>query len=124
MAGHSPADGHEPIRPPVPWVLSARSASALAEQASRLQRFVEQHTELEPRDVAYSLISDEASFDHRAVAVGVERDELLSGLSAISSRTPASNVVTGKVVAGGSTIFVFPGLGWHWTQMVVDLLDC
>ena len=73
-------------RPPVmPWVLSAKSASALAEQAARLRRFVEQHSELDPHDVAYSLVTTRALFDHRAVAVGAERDELLSGLAAIAS---------------------------------------
>ena len=124
MAVHSRADGQEPTRRPVvPWVLSAKSATALAEQAFQLRRFVEQHAEFEPPDVAYSLIGAEASFDHRAVAVGAERDELLSGLAAISSRTPAPNVVTGKVAHTGGTVFVFPGHGLRWTQMAVELLD-
>lgn len=111
-------------RPPVtPWVLSAKSASALAEQAARLQRFVEQHSELDPHDVAYSLVTTRALFDHRAVVVGAERDELLSGLGAISSSTPAPNVVTGKAAATGGTVFVFPGQGSQWTGMAVELLD-
>ena len=77
-------------RPPVvPWVLSAKSLSALAEQAARLQRFVEQHADSDPNDVAYSLVTTRASFDHRAVVVGAERDELLSGLAAIASGAPA-----------------------------------
>ena len=60
-------------RPPVmPWVLSAKSASALAEQAARLRRFVEQHSDLDPNDVAYSLVTTRALFDHRAVAVGAD----------------------------------------------------
>jgi acyl transferase domain-containing protein len=111
-------------RPPVtPWVLSAKSASALAEQAARLRRFVEQHSELDPHDVAYSLVTTRASFDHRAVAVGAERDELLSGLAAISSGTPAPNVVTGRATATGGNVFVFPGQGSLWTGMAVELLD-
>ena len=111
-------------RPPVtPWVLSAKSASALAEQAARLRRFVEQHSELDPHDVAYSLVTTRASFDHRAVAVGAERDELLSGLAAISSGTPAPNVVTGRAIATGGNVFVFPGQGSQWTGMAVELLD-
>ena len=111
-------------RPPVmPWVLSAKSASALAEQAARLRRFVEQHSDLDPNDVAYSLVTTRALFDHRAVAVGADRDELLSGLAAIASCAPAPNVATGKAAATGGTVFVFPGQGSQWTGMAVELLD-
>jgi acyl transferase domain-containing protein/NADPH:quinone reductase-like Zn-dependent oxidoreductase/short-subunit dehydrogenase/acyl carrier protein len=108
--------------PAMPWVLSAKSASALAAQAARLRRFVEQHSDLDPHDVAYSLVTTRALFDHRAVAVGAERDELLSGLAAIASRAPAPNVITGKAAATGGTVFVFPGQGSQWTGMAVELL--
>ena len=65
--------------PPVtPWVLSAKSASALAEHAARLRRFVEHRPDADPTDIAYSLTATRASFDHRAVVVGAERDELSS----------------------------------------------
>ena len=107
----------------MPWVLSAKSAPALAEQAARLRRFVEQHPELDPHDVAYSLVTTRAMFDHRAVAVGAERAELLSGLAAIASCAPAPNVVAGRAAAAGGTVFVFPGQGSQWTGMVVELLD-
>lgn len=118
--------------PPVtPWVLSAKSAPALAEQAARLRRFVEQHSDLAPHDVAYSLVTTRALFDHRAVAVGAGRDELLSGLAAISAGTPAPNVVTGRSTStGGATgrapggnVFVFPGQGSQWAGMAAELLD-
>ena len=113
------------LKPPsvMPWVLSAKSASALAEQAARLQRFVKQRTDVDPNDVAYSLVATRASFDHRAVAVGADRDELLSGLAAIASGAPAPNVATGKTGATGGTVFVFPGQGSQWTGMAVELLD-
>ena len=109
--------------PVVPWVLSAKSASALAAQAARLWQFVEQHSELDLHDVAYSLVTTRGLFDHRAVAVGACRDELLSGLAAISSCTPAPNAITGWAAATGRTVFVFPGQGSQWTGMAVELLD-
>jgi acyl transferase domain-containing protein/NADPH:quinone reductase-like Zn-dependent oxidoreductase/acyl carrier protein len=113
-----------PKRPLVmPWVLSAKSASALAEQAARLRRFVEQRTDVDPNDVAYSLVATRESFDHRAVVVGAGRHELLSGLEAIASGAPAPNVAIGKVAATGGTVFVFPGQGSQWTGMAVELLD-
>jgi acyl transferase domain-containing protein/NADPH:quinone reductase-like Zn-dependent oxidoreductase/NADP-dependent 3-hydroxy acid dehydrogenase YdfG/acyl carrier protein len=111
-------------RPPLtPWVLSAKSASALAEQAARLRGFVEHQSELDPHDVAYSLVTTRASFDHRAVAVGADRAELLSGLAAIASCAPAPNVVTGRAIAPGGTVFIFPGQGSQWTGMAVELLN-
>jgi polyketide synthase 12 len=113
--------------PPVtPWVLSAKSASALAEQAARVQRLVEQHTDWDPNDVAYSLTA-RASFDHRAVVVGAGREELLQGLTAIACGAPAPHVVTGRASAAGTatsgTVFVFPGQGTQWTGMATELLD-
>ncbi|HEY6573691.1 MAG TPA: hypothetical protein VI029_01900 [Mycobacterium sp.] len=65
----------------MPWVSSAASASALARLAERLRRFVEQHTELDPHVVAHSLVTTGASFNHRAVVVGGDRDELLTVLA-------------------------------------------
>ena len=88
-----------------------------------MRQFVEQHPDLDPHDVAYSLVTTRALFDHRAVAVGADRDELLSGLAAIASCAPAPNVVTGKAAATGGTVFVFPGQGSQWTGMAVELLD-
>lgn len=120
LATAKPARNRLPV---MPWVLSAKSASALAAQAARLRRFVEKHSDVDPQDVAYSLVSTRALFDHRAVAVGADRNELLSGLVAIASSAPAPNVVTGKAAATGRTIFVFPGQGSQWTGMAVELLD-
>ena len=107
----------------VPWVLSAKSASALVEQAAQLQRFIEQRTDADPNGVAYSLIATLASFDHRAVVVGAGRHELLSGLGAIASGASAPNVATGKAAATGGTVFVFPGQVSQRTGRLVELLD-
>lgn len=107
----------------VPWVLSAKSAPALAEQATRLRQFLEQRTDLDPADVAYSLATTRATFDHRAVVIGIERSDLVSGLAAIASGSPAPNVVTGKAAAPGATVFIFPGQGAQWTGMAAELLE-
>ncbi|MEU1631195.1 beta-ketoacyl synthase N-terminal-like domain-containing protein, partial [Streptomyces sp. NPDC020096] len=66
----------------VPWVLSARSAEALREQARRLGEHVES---ADPAllDVAFSLVTTRASLEHRAVVVGEERDGLVRGLDAV-----------------------------------------
>lgn len=129
MADRRPADGQDGGTPAsgcrsvVTWVLSARSGSALMDQADRLRRFVGQHPELDPGDVAYSLVAARASYDHRAVVFGTNRDELSSGLAGIASGAPAPNVVTGTARAAGGIVFVFPGQGSQWPGMAVELLD-
>ncbi|ORW96735.1 hypothetical protein AWB92_07320 [Mycobacterium sp. IEC1808] len=110
--------------PAIPWVLSAKTAPALAGQAARLMRFVQQRADVDPHDVALSLVTTRALFDHRAVAVGGDRNELLSGLAAIASGAPAPNVVTGAAAVTGRTVFVFPGQGSQWPGMAAELLEC
>ncbi|PJE06945.1 MAG: hypothetical protein CK429_26425 [Mycobacterium sp.] len=109
--------------PVVPWALSAKSSLALAEQAARLRRFMEQHPEVDPGDVSYSLVASRATFDHRAVVLGDGRAELLDGLAAVASGASAPNVVTGTVISSGPTVFVFPGQGSQWIGMAAELLD-
>ncbi|OBK54963.1 type I polyketide synthase [Mycobacterium kubicae] len=93
----------------VAWVLSAASAEALANQATRLSAWVEERTDLYPVDVAWSLISTRAVFEHRTVVVGADRPALLAGL--------AQPAVTGRVGWTGKTVFVFPGQGAQWLGM-------
>jgi acyl transferase domain-containing protein len=104
-------------------VLSAKSPSALIEQAVRLQQFVEQRPDVDPIDVAYSLTAGGAASEYRAVVVGADREESLLGLAAIAAGRPRPNVVVGRAAASGATVFVFPGLGSQWTGMAVELLD-
>ncbi|WP_231500379.1 type I polyketide synthase [Saccharothrix sp. NRRL B-16314] len=97
----------------VPWVLSARSEAALAEQAARLRAFVEQSPEVGVADVGAALVTRRAVLDHRAVVVGGSRDELLAGLSE----------VTGGVAGGvPRVVWVFPGQGSQWIGMARELL--
>ena len=64
--------------PVVPWVLSARSAEALAAQAKRLLAYVDGDRGLDAADVGWSLVSTRSVFEHRAVVVGAEREQLMS----------------------------------------------
>ncbi|MEW1930446.1 beta-ketoacyl synthase N-terminal-like domain-containing protein, partial [Streptomyces sp. NPDC088360] len=56
------AEVSEPVRDGglVPWVLSARSAEALREQAARLKSFVDEATDLPVADVGRALVSSRA----------------------------------------------------------------
>ncbi|MFF0631147.1 SDR family NAD(P)-dependent oxidoreductase [Nocardia sp. NPDC004151] len=106
------------------WVLSGRAPQALAGQARRLRDLVAGDPSLNVRDVARSLVSQRSRFDHRAVVVGVDRDQLLAGLTALSEQTPRPGVVTGVVGARRKTVLVFPGQGAQWLGMGKQLVDC
>jgi acyl transferase domain-containing protein len=108
------------------WLVSARSTAGLAGQAARLGEYVQARPELDPAGVAWSLISTRSVFEQRAVVVGRDRDELLSGLSAVAAGQPSANVVTGVVPASGlrgRTVFVFPGQGSQWVGMGRELAE-
>ncbi|CAL9356448.1 SDR family NAD(P)-dependent oxidoreductase [Streptomyces sp. enrichment culture] len=109
----------------VPWVLSGRSAEAVAGQAGRLVSYLEERPELDAAAVGRSLAASRARFDHRAVVVGQTPDELLAGVRALAEGLPAAGVVTGRAVPGGPgrTVFVFPGQGSQWRGMAVGLVE-
>ena len=105
----------------LPWVVSAKSFSALRSQAARLAAHVRAHDDLDVADVAWSL-AGRSSFEHRAVVVGGDRDRLLAGLDELAADQPVS-VVVGAATPAGKTVFVFPGQGSQWLGMGVELLD-
>ncbi|MEU2083018.1 SDR family NAD(P)-dependent oxidoreductase [Streptomyces albus] len=102
-------------RPVVPWLLSARDPEALREQAAALVPLARQ---ADPADVAWSLATTRARFEHRAVVVGGYE----SGLSALAAGEPAGSVVSGVAGPVGRTVFVFPGQGAQWAGMAVELM--
>nr|WSX19095.1 type I polyketide synthase [Streptomyces tubercidicus] len=104
----------------VPWVLSARSEQALVAQAGRLASFVEERPELGPADVGFSLLSTRAELEHRAVVVGAERDQLLSGLRGLDGPGVVRGGVTAAAASGA--VLVFPGQGSQWLGMADQLL--
>ncbi|MFI2208014.1 SDR family NAD(P)-dependent oxidoreductase, partial [Streptomyces sp. NPDC020192] len=104
------------------WALSGRTAKALAGQAGRLLERVRDDPELDPADIGWSLLRSRALFEHRAVVVGADRDELTAGLAALAAGEPAANVVAGAARSGGRAVFVFPGQGSQWQGMAKELL--
>ncbi|HSX98562.1 MAG TPA: type I polyketide synthase, partial [Streptomyces sp.] len=115
----APADGT--LTPP--WVLSAKSAEALRDQARTLLSHLEGAADARPWDVAYSLATSRSQLGHRAAVTGTGQDEMLAGLRALSTGENSAHVVTGRVAEPGMTVFVFPGQGGQWPGMAVELLD-
>ena len=98
-----------PKPPVVPWVLSAKSATALGIQSERLAEHLRADGELDVADVGWTL-AGRSTFEHRAVVVGGDRDKSLAGLEELAAGDPIS-VVRGTATPGGKTVFVFPGQG-------------
>ncbi|MGQ0836938.1 type I polyketide synthase [Actinokineospora sp.] len=104
----------------VPWVVSARTAAAVRDQAANLVSGVD--TEWRPVDVGAALLA-RSVFEHRAVVVGADLAELSDGLRAVATGMPAPAAVVGQSDVDGKTVFVFPGQGAQWVGMGARLLD-
>ncbi|MER7753355.1 SDR family NAD(P)-dependent oxidoreductase [Kitasatospora sp. NPDC097643] len=123
----APTDRQSTGLPPL-WLLSARSAEALPAQAERLAARLRGEPEPgpgagpDPRDIGWSLARTRTAFPHRATVTGRDRAELLAGLDALASGTPAARVA--RATAGsGRAALVFPGTGSQWAGMAAELLD-
>ncbi|WP_425427609.1 type I polyketide synthase [Actinoalloteichus hoggarensis] len=98
------------------WVLSARSAAALRGQAARLLDVVDRHPGLDPADVAWSLATGRAQFEHRAVIAGGDP----AALRALADGDVAPGLTTG-IAARGRLAFLFTGQGAQRAGMGRDL---
>ncbi|UCM86665.1 type I polyketide synthase [Streptomyces marincola] len=110
--GAAPADGPADAPVTVPWAVSGRTADAVGEQVRRLRDAVRANPDWRPADVGWSLASGRSPFEHRVVAVGDDREELLRGLDAPAVESRPRDAV-----------FVFPGQGSQWPGMAVELLE-
>nr|AAR16521.1 RimA [Streptomyces diastaticus] len=109
--GTQSAPGSEPADDTaVPWVLSARSRTALREQARRLAEHVTAHPGLRTQDIAHALATTRTRHRHRAVVSGSDRDRMLSATAAFGRGERAADV-TPLDSAPGGLAFVFSGQG-------------
>jgi len=106
----------------VPWVLSGKTADAVRDQAVRLLATVGADDPPKVADIGWSLVTSRSAFDHRAVIVGEDREELLAGLRAVVAGEPAPRVTQGRTGSGDKVVFVFPGQGTQWVGMARALL--
>ncbi|PJE96848.1 type I polyketide synthase, partial [Streptomyces carminius] len=107
---------------PVPWILSARTPTALTELGRRLLDHLDHHPHLTPHQIATQL-HHRARLDHRAVITGTDRDQMLRALTALTHNTTDPDLTTGTPQNTGKTVFVFPGQGTQWAGMGARLLD-
>ncbi|WP_374935863.1 SDR family NAD(P)-dependent oxidoreductase, partial [Streptomyces sp. SM14] len=104
---------------PVPLVVSAKTAAALAGQADRLREFVSGESGPELLDVGRSLLS-RAGLEHRAVVLAADRESAVSGLASVVEGTSTGSP-RGVVNGGHGVVFVFPGQGSQWVGMGREL---
>ncbi|WP_275892782.1 type I polyketide synthase [Streptomyces actuosus] len=119
----TPGSSAAPVTRPLAWALSGRTPSALSGQAERLRAHLVARPELDPADVAHSLATGRAAFEHRAVVVGADREELLAGLAAVGRGEDPANMVRGRTGPAGRTAFLFSGQGSQRPGMGRELLD-
>jgi acyl transferase domain-containing protein len=91
--------------------MSAKTAAAVGETASRLRLRLSEDEELDPVDFAFSLAGTRAAFEHRAVAVGDDRGELLEALAAIEGGSPSALEVRGRASRNAKLAYLFSGQG-------------
>jgi acyl transferase domain-containing protein len=102
------------------WVLSAHGAEALRANAERLHQFM-LPSELDIGDVEWAL-ARRSTLKDRAVVVGENRDQLLSGLASLSAGGMAPDAIQGAAsAAGGRLAFLFTGQGAQRVGMGRDL---
>ncbi|MBI0300897.1 KR domain-containing protein, partial [Streptomyces sp. PRKS01-29] len=107
----------------VPWVLSAKTPTALRAQAQRLLDHLESGVDARPVDIGWSLATTRTLHDHRAVVItDTEGSEATAALAALATEQPHPRLTTGHATAHGKTVFVFPGQGAQWTGMGAELL--
>ncbi|MEU7688691.1 type I polyketide synthase, partial [Streptomyces spectabilis] len=119
------ADGAAPLTPVVPLALSAKTSDALRAQAAQLREHLLSPTESGMHDLAWTLAVARSRFEHRGVALGRDREDLLAALGRLAEgEGTAQGVVTGRVLGGSvRPVFVFPGQGSQWAGMARELLD-
>ncbi|WP_435826249.1 type I polyketide synthase, partial [Micromonospora carbonacea] len=106
----------------LPWVLSGRTADALAARARDLAAHLDTVADDALADVGWSLVDTRAAHDHRAVVLAADRAGLTAALGELAAGRPAPDTVTGTGTPG-EVAFVFPGQGSQWVGMAAELLD-
>ncbi|WP_103671006.1 type I polyketide synthase, partial [Mycobacterium marinum] len=94
----------------LPWVVSGKSEAAVAAQAKRLLAAVQADEGLDRLDVGFSL-ARRTAFEYRAVVLGEDRQQLISGLTELAAGQPGPTVLNGRAATVSKTVMVFPGQG-------------
>ncbi|MFF3766304.1 type I polyketide synthase [Streptomyces sp. NPDC001922] len=107
----------------VPFPVSARSAPALRAQARRLHAHVAERPGTDLLDLGFSLATTRAHFEHRAVPVAGDREELLASLDAVAEGRCRPGLSTSGPRPAGPVAFLFTGQGSQRAGMGRELYE-
>ncbi|WP_093803833.1 type I polyketide synthase [Streptomyces sp. Wb2n-11] len=107
----------------VPFPVSARSASGLRAQARQLHAYVSERPGTDLLDLGFSLATTRAHFEHRAVVVAGDRDELLASLEAVAEGRYRPGLSTSGPRPAGPVVLMFTGQGSQRAGMGRELYE-
>ncbi len=93
--------------------LSGKTPQAVGRAAAGLRKHLEAHPRLNLTDAAFTLQTGRRHFHYRDAAVCASREEALASLTKIESAERHERVLAG----GLPVVFMFSGLGAHYTDM-------
>nr|WP_269476273.1 SDR family NAD(P)-dependent oxidoreductase [Phytohabitans suffuscus] len=119
----APEDEVRPGKRPEPsgsvaWLLSGGTPAGLRR---RIERLRDAAADRPAGDVARALLS-RAQLRHRCCVTGRSTDELRAALDSVLAGGSGPAAVTGVAGSRLRPVFVFPGQGWQWAGMGMDLL--
>ncbi|HEV2639803.1 MAG TPA: SDR family NAD(P)-dependent oxidoreductase [Actinocrinis sp.] len=108
----SPTDRRPAGSAVLPFVVSARTDTALRAQAARICDYAQQHPDVDLRDLARSLLDTRPLLDARAAVSAGDGAELVRGLTALAQGRSDDTVVrAGGPRLEGAIAFLFTGQG-------------
>ncbi|TDE26410.1 SDR family NAD(P)-dependent oxidoreductase, partial [Actinomadura sp. 6K520] len=109
--------------PQVDWRLSAKTETALRQQAHQLLDHLNRHPELTPLNIAHQLEQRTSTFHHRAAITGTTLNHFRTALHALIQGQPAPGltVTPPDLDPNGKLAFLYTGQGSQWPQMAHDL---
>lgn len=109
-----------PVSPAHPWQLlvwSARTETALLAATRNLQHYLQEHTEVNLTDVAYTLQRGRSAFEHRCALVCRDGAEAVALLAADNGQRLAGQ----QERRDRAVAFLFPGVGEQTAGMAAEL---
>ncbi|WP_425584251.1 SDR family NAD(P)-dependent oxidoreductase [Streptosporangium album] len=113
----------EPLTGTVPVLVSGKSPDALPAQAAALLSRVQADPDVSLADLGFSLATTRSTFEHRAVLLAGDRDELMSGLAGLAGGQAAPRVLHGRGTRQGRLALLFTGQGAQRAGMGRELYE-
>ncbi|MFB5944677.1 amino acid adenylation domain-containing protein [Albibacterium profundi] len=96
---------------------SAKSKESVDAYAEKLKDHIQENSDLNLADVAYSLQTSKATFNHRRFAIASNNQDLIEKLNPLFQSADTKNLKEKP----GNLIFVFPGQGAQYINMGKEL---